>query len=193
MDAGAVITGGSAGAIIWFDGGHSDSMDPATYKESMLGQTNITDESQIGDQSVIKEWKYIRIPGFGFLPGFIAPHHDIKQSNGVLRCVDFEKMMLDHPGEQGICIDHWAALVLTGDGKYEVLSLDDKKGSLMPDDSQSMDQSGKPWVWVKNVEEGVVKQMKCPANGHIDELLKIASEIVQDQHLEQCRKENPCD
>ena len=48
MDAmfeGAVITGGSAGAICWFDGGHSDSMDPATYKASMLAQTNITDES----------------------------------------------------------------------------------------------------------------------------------------------------
>jgi len=25
---GVVISGGSAGAICWFDGGHSDSMDP---------------------------------------------------------------------------------------------------------------------------------------------------------------------
>lgn len=139
MDDGAVLTGGSAGAIIWFNGGHSDSMDSATYKQAMLGMNNITDESQIGDQSVIKDWKYIRTPGLDFLPGLICPHHDIKQSNGVLRCIDFDQMMLRHPGEQGICIDHWAALVLTGDGKFEVLSLDDKKGSLLPDDSQSLD------------------------------------------------------
>lgn len=36
MESGAVLTGGSAGAICWFDGGHSDSMDPATYKNNML-------------------------------------------------------------------------------------------------------------------------------------------------------------
>jgi dipeptidase E len=30
---GAVLTGGSAGAICWFDGGHSNSADPATYKK----------------------------------------------------------------------------------------------------------------------------------------------------------------
>ena len=36
MQRGAVLTGGSAGAICWFDGGHSDSMDPDSYKASML-------------------------------------------------------------------------------------------------------------------------------------------------------------
>lgn len=30
MDRGAVLCGGSAGAICWFDGGHSDSRDPTT-------------------------------------------------------------------------------------------------------------------------------------------------------------------
>jgi len=37
-------------------------------------------------------------------------------------------MMLRHPNEQGICIDHWAALVVN-DGEYEILSLDNKPGS----------------------------------------------------------------
>ena len=36
MERGAVLTGGSAGAICWFDGGHSDSWDPDTYKTAML-------------------------------------------------------------------------------------------------------------------------------------------------------------
>ncbi len=32
MDRGAVLCGGSAGAICWFDGGHSDSLDPTTIR-----------------------------------------------------------------------------------------------------------------------------------------------------------------
>lgn len=34
MDRGVVMAGGSAGAICWFDAGHSDSMDPDTYVAS---------------------------------------------------------------------------------------------------------------------------------------------------------------
>jgi peptidase E len=36
MCNGKVLTGGSAGAICVFDGGHSDSADPDTYKDTML-------------------------------------------------------------------------------------------------------------------------------------------------------------
>lgn len=36
--SGKVMAGGSAGAICWFDGGHSDSMDPATYCTCMLSK-----------------------------------------------------------------------------------------------------------------------------------------------------------
>ena len=32
MERGCVLTGGSAGAICWFDSGHSDSMDPDSYR-----------------------------------------------------------------------------------------------------------------------------------------------------------------
>ena len=39
-----ILSGGSAGALCWFDAGHSDSMDPASYKKSMLGAT-FQDES----------------------------------------------------------------------------------------------------------------------------------------------------
>lgn len=39
-----ILSGGSAGALCWFDAGHSDSMDPATYKDAMLG-ASFTDES----------------------------------------------------------------------------------------------------------------------------------------------------
>ena len=33
---GCVLTGGSAGAICWFDAGHSDSADPDSYADAML-------------------------------------------------------------------------------------------------------------------------------------------------------------
>ena len=38
LECGVVICGGSAGAICWFDGGHSDSADPETFCEAMTRQ-----------------------------------------------------------------------------------------------------------------------------------------------------------
>ena len=38
LECGVVICGGSAGAICWFDGGHSDSADPETFREAMTRQ-----------------------------------------------------------------------------------------------------------------------------------------------------------
>lgn len=57
LDRGVVRCGGSAGAICWFDGGHSDSRDPTTVKSP---KPNLTEEDK-------KKWKYIRVKGLGFL------------------------------------------------------------------------------------------------------------------------------
>ena len=38
LECGVVVCGGSAGAICWFDGGHSDSADPETFREAMKRQ-----------------------------------------------------------------------------------------------------------------------------------------------------------
>ena len=46
--SGKVMAGGSAGAICWFDGGHSDSMDPETYRTCMLSKFG-------GDNTVVVE------------------------------------------------------------------------------------------------------------------------------------------
>jgi dipeptidase E len=45
-----VLCGGSAGAICWFDCGHSDSMDPTTF---LYVDPNLTEEQK-------KDWEYIR-------------------------------------------------------------------------------------------------------------------------------------
>ena len=119
MARGVVLAGGSAGAICWFDGGHSDSMDPDSYKEAMLAAAK---KDSGGDESTAaptdeaskkvrplppppcrlpairawkrgaqgparppgsreprgarQAWEYIRVAGFGLLPGILCPHHD---------------------------------------------------------------------------------------------------------------------
>ena len=73
MARGAVLCGGSAGAICWFNGGHSDSRDPATLR----GQNpNLSAMAK-------NNWDYIRVLCLVFVPGVLCcPHHDQIQSNG---------------------------------------------------------------------------------------------------------------
>ena len=121
-DRGAVLCGGSAGAICWFDAGHSDSADPDSFR------SNFT--SELPDSDTTKSWNYIRVGGLGFLPGLVCPHFDRVQSNGVLRREDFEAMLLRQPLDIGLGIDHWAALVVDGDNFYTMNCGSDKPGTL---------------------------------------------------------------
>ena len=85
MERGAILTGGSAGAICWFTAGHSDSMDPDSYLAAMRGEQDAGgDESSAAPDAgqEAKAWEYIRIPCLGLLPGLCCPHHDQIQSNG---------------------------------------------------------------------------------------------------------------
>ena len=211
---GAVLTGGSAGAICWFDAGHSDSADPDTFKDAMLGaaaasaatssaaattaaagsRTKFVDESSSaptkGEQA--KDWQYIRVPCLGFFPGLVCPHADKVQSNGILRVKDFDEMLLRHKGERGLCIDHFAALVVDGD-EYSVLSLPGRPGSLLPDGTFSPSQGGVPAVWQKDVDEAsnVIITQLVPSAGKLSELLKQPTAIIDDPRVALCRVANP--
>jgi dipeptidase E len=112
---GAVMCGGSAGAICWFDEGHSDSLDPTTF---LKVDPKLTDEQK-------KDWKYIRVNGLGMLSGFCVPHHDSTQSNGSPRSEDSNAMMLGKPNQAGVGIDEDAALVVE-DGKVRVICANDE-------------------------------------------------------------------
>ena len=196
MNRGVVLTGGSAGAICWFDGGHSDSMDPDSFKPVMLAEAdNGGDESSAepaNDQDK-KQWEYIRVDGLGFLPGIVCPHHDKIQSNGVLRAIDFDTMLLDHPNEVGIGIDHWAALEVN-QGRFRVVSLEGKEGSVLPDKTLSPERKGVPGVWLKEVgEDGRVYSKLCPESGFISDLIRVPVEINHDPRVEVCRELNPDD
>jgi hypothetical protein len=80
----------------WWSGGHSDSIDPDSYKEAKLSshgtETDIDDEKSSDEapeeDTNSKEWDYIRVDGLGFIPGLCCPHHDRVQSNGILRATD---------------------------------------------------------------------------------------------------------
>ena len=194
MARGAILCGGSAGAGCWFDALHSDSMDPDWYRAIMLDGRGAAAEKAPGEASAAGEkrvWEYIRVPGLSFLPGLCCPHHDRVQSNGVLRSTDFAEMLRRHPGETGLAIDHFAALVLS-DGDYQVLSLPDKPGSLMPDGTNDPGK-GVPGVWIKSVAaDGIaILEKSLPKTGPISSLLLPAREIVQDARLEAARAANP--
>jgi dipeptidase E len=241
-DRGAVLTGGSAGAIWCFDGGHSNSADPATYKsyrvkkfahrspeeivdeiysykmdtgdddndesdteDSSDSEDSVSDhdmsysdsesdsdsDSSKSKQSTGSSWEYFRVSGLGILPGLVSPHLDRTQSNGVLRAHDFDKCLLQHPGEVGIGIDHFAALIIDG-SKFRILSLEGKEGTVKNGNEFVEDGSGCPGVWVKHVVGGKVVSTACPPAGHLKDILRVASSIREDfAETEKCRKENP--
>lgn len=217
MERGAVMCGGSAGALCWFDGGHSDSMDPDSYAGPLLAQLNSGSENGSdaaadrdessgapADAADAKSWEYIRIGALGFLPGLLCPHHDRVQSNGVLRADDFDAMLKRHSGEHGICIDHWAALVVEG-AEYRVLAVPGKPGSVLggdaaPDGTRqpvhfSRDGKGRPGVWTKDVQEddgSVVVVASCvPEVGRLEDILRPATVITSDPREDLARAANP--
>lgn len=200
MLRGAVMCGGSAGAICWFDGGHSDSADPDWFREPMLAGRGAAAEGYgVGPPKSPEEaepWEYVRVNGLGFLPGLICPHHDRTQSNGVLRATDFDRMLLRHPRERALCLDHHAAL-LVADGEYRVLALDGAAGSLLPGGGFAAGATGGvPAVWLKRVVDGadgapVVESRALPAQGPLSDILLPAEEIVQDPRVAAVAAANP--
>eukprot|EP00758_Cryptobia_borreli_P001910 Tbor_TRINITY_DN2632_c0_g1::TRINITY_DN2632_c0_g1_i1::g.17922::m.17922 len=198
---GCVLSGGSAGAICWFDGGHSDSMDKDTYRESAIVSSAVdNDEASEApkEEKDCKKWEYIRVSGLGFLPGLCCPHYDKVQSNGVLRQLDFKKMWKTrHAKEDVICIDHWAALVLDGKGNYSVLSLE---GKTDPSGSRSVDVGdhsvSQPWCFFAEACGSATGNIQpLPACGQVGEngvLMPSKKEsIVKDPREQQCSEENP--
>ena len=97
FERGAVMCGVSAGAICWFERGHSDSM--AFYNPD--------------------DWKYIAVTGLGFVKGIACPHYN-SHTNGVPRRDDFHQM-LKRLRRPGLAIDNNCAVAFTDDG-FRVLS-----------------------------------------------------------------------
>jgi dipeptidase E len=194
---GCVLAGGSAGAICWFDAGHSDSAEPSTFREAMLAAAGSPAAAANKDESSSAperpedalQWEYIRVGCLGILPGFVCPHYDKVASNGILRAHDFKSMLKRHSGECGIGIDHWAALVVDGD-TYAVVGAEGKGGSQLPDGGFSPDQSGRPGVWKMEWSGDTYAVSPVPPQGAINDIVR-EGVCVADPGEEKCRLRNP--
>jgi len=95
---GVVLAGVSAGAICWFDSGHSDSM-------SFYDQNS---------------WNYIRVKGIGMIRGIFCPHFD-GMTRGVERKYYFFEMV-KKTGGVGIAVENRCAIEFVDSKYYRVLS-----------------------------------------------------------------------
>lgn len=100
---GTILCGISAGAICWFEYGHSDS----------ISFHNPDD------------WDYIRVKGMGLLKGLLCPHFD-GQTRGIKRKKRFSQM-LEKVGGLGIAIDNHAAIIFCNDSFRVINSKKDSK------------------------------------------------------------------
>jgi dipeptidase E len=94
---GTVLSGISAGAICWFDSGHSDSM--SFYNP--------------------RKWKYINVKGLGLIPGMLCPHYN-SMTLGVPRRKQFQNM-IQKAGGIGIAIDNNCAIEFIDGKSYRVI------------------------------------------------------------------------
>lgn len=94
VSSGSVVAaGGSAGAMIWFENGYSDS-----------------DQFEVADGEV---WDYSLVEGANMIDGWVTAHHSDIDGFGRLRSVGFAKSLSSHQGEwrRAFGIDTNAALV----------------------------------------------------------------------------------
>lgn len=98
---GIVLAGISAGAICWFDSGHSDSMlfyDP-------------------------RDWNYINVKGLGLIRGVHCPHYN-SMTRGIPRRKDFREM-IRRIGGIGIALENNCAMEIIDDRFYRVITSKD--------------------------------------------------------------------
>jgi dipeptidase E len=95
---GIVLAGISAGAICWFDSGHSDSM--SFYNP--------------------RDWNYINVKGLGFIHAVHCPHYN-GMTRGVPRRKDFREM-IRRVGGIGIALENNCALELIDGRFYRVIT-----------------------------------------------------------------------
>ena len=95
---GIVLCGISAGAICWFDSGHSDSM--SFYNP--------------------RKWEYINVKGLGLVKGIHCPHYN-GMTRGVPRRKHFREMIA-RIGGMGIAIENNCAIAFIDGRYYKVFS-----------------------------------------------------------------------
>ena len=96
--AGAVLCGISAGAICWFESGHSDSM-------SFYNPTR---------------WEYVNVKGLALIPGIHCPHYN-SRTRGIPRRAHFREM-LGKIGGIGVALENNCAIEFLDGKLYRVIT-----------------------------------------------------------------------
>eukprot|EP00927_Polykrikos_kofoidii_P074621 TRINITY_DN70648_c0_g1_i1.p1 TRINITY_DN70648_c0_g1~~TRINITY_DN70648_c0_g1_i1.p1 ORF type:complete len:362 (+),score=47.65 TRINITY_DN70648_c0_g1_i1:73-1158(+) len=187
---GVVLAGGSAGAIMWFNGGHSDSMKPNKYKNPPGPRLN----PMLNKTELDLMWAYVRTRGLGLLDGLYCPHYDMEDSRGELRSKTFHTILRAHSGEHGIALDNWAALMISGN-TYTVMQRTGMPGSRLPGGGFTKNSSlGSPWAWRVYVKwDGKVAREAVPRKGLASDLFLKARFINEDKQLAVIEQLNPDD
>jgi dipeptidase E len=175
--AGKVLCGGSAGGIVWFQNGHSDSGDPASFltPNGPLFKDNLT-KAQLGSA-----WNYVKVPGLNILPGLFVPHFDKIESNGQRRNISAKKLLRHNAGETMTAIDNWSALRIEGD-TYTFIAREGKSGSC-----------NVPCGFVLKVNPitGEVEQTQIPKSGMVSDIIMEARYTTESLMLPVLRAMNP--
>lgn len=100
-ESGTVLSGISAGAICWFESGHSDSMPFCNPHK----------------------WEYIRVRGLGFIDGIHCPRYN-GMTRGVPRRQDFRRM-IQKTGGVGIAMENNCAIEFIDGRFYKVIAAND--------------------------------------------------------------------
>ena len=95
---GTVLSGISAGAVCWFDAGHSDSM--SFYNP--------------------RKWQYIKVRGLGLVNGIHCPHYN-GMTRGIPRRKHFRDM-IHKTGGTGIALENNCAIEFIDGRFYKVIS-----------------------------------------------------------------------
>lgn len=192
MADGKVMCGGSAGGIVWFDGGHSDSMEAHSYKNPpgpLLNPNLNLNQTDAGWDA----WAYIRVPGMSMIPGYFCPHYDVTEGNGALRATDFTAQLQQHSGEYGIAVDNWAALMIDGE-RYTLTSRKGKHGSVDASGKFTSKFDGRPGGWSLTISsDGKLQRTSIPTKGFVSFFSSPAKYIVQTSMLKVARAQNPDD
>ena len=135
MARGAVLCGGSAGCICWFDGGHSDSLAPGTVhpdhrkelseeerkdcplptaRHRQRNQPLVDVEMSLKRaDAMVVAGSYCRVKGLGFIDMFCCPHHNQHESHSLVsRSEHFDSLLRLSPGEVGLGVDNQACFVV---------------------------------------------------------------------------------
>jgi len=187
---GAVLCGTSAGAIIPFAGGGSDSRDPTTFKNP----DNITIFWHYHIRTkwpgyADNPWDFMRAPGLHILPGFFFVHLDQRPDRAF-------HLLKDHAGESLLACDVQAAIVVKG-STYEWVAGKNASGTRCEGDTYCRSATGRPGCW--NVEPSDqkpdfmgLKFKLLPKRGKLAAIIAPAKHETEDPGLAAARREN-CD